>query len=110
VLRTDVLNRALSYGDTTVSALARHLGVDWHTARLAHPGRESLARATEVPMTANPKKPAGQAKMHPHTASMPGISSSSAKLLPRIIKTHSSLHRKGIWPDIPRPEAVKLPG
>jgi hypothetical protein len=27
---------ALSDYDTTVSALARHLGVDWHTARLAH--------------------------------------------------------------------------
>jgi hypothetical protein len=43
---------ALSYDDTTVSALARHLGVDWHTCWDAV---EIEARAR----TADPARPAG---------------------------------------------------
>ena len=49
---------ALSYDDTTVSALARHLGVDWHTcwdaieveakARVADPARRTKVKTLGV--------------------------------------------------------------
>ena len=39
---------ALSYDDTTVSALARHLGVDWHTCWDAIEAEAGPAPATRT--------------------------------------------------------------